>query len=217
MMTKPTAKLYLLTNDDEFDLLYQKLAVALATGVIGLLQIRRKKVLAQIDGQKKLESEARQIINLAKQYQVPVLINDDIDLAAKLGVGVHLGQSDGSISDAKAKLGSNAIIGRTCHGDVDLVTQAKIEGATYAAMGAVFASATKPKAATISIDALEQGINRGIDICIIGGLTAENISQLSHLAIAYVAVVGDIMELPVSQIAKRCEEWQRALQSFAKT
>lgn len=213
-MTTSIPKLYLLTNDDDFDVLYQKLETALATDVIGLLQIRRKKVLSQIEGQKKLEIEARQIINLAKKYQTPVVINDDIDLAAKLGVGVHLGQSDGSILDAKAKLAPDAIIGRTCHGDIDLVTAAKNAGATYAAMGAVFASTTKPNAATISLDTLEQGCNQDIDICVIGGLSAENITKLSHLPIRYVAVVGDIMDLPVSQIAERCEKWRQALQQF---
>lgn len=214
-MTTSIPQLYLLTSDDDFELLYQKLEAALATGVIGLLQIRRKKVLLQTEGQNRLEAEARQIIALAKKYQTPVVMNDDIDLAAKLGVGVHLGQSDGNVLDAKAKLGSDAIIGRTCHGDLDLVARAKDEGATYAAMGAIFASTTKPNAATIGIDKLQQGCNQSIDICVIGGLSAENISKLSQLAIGYVAVVGDIMDLPVSQIAKRCEEWRKALLHFA--
>lgn len=214
-MTKPTPQLYLLTNDDDFEQLYQKLEVALATGVIGLLQIRRKKLLSQTGGQQKLEVEAQKIINLAKHYRVPVVINDDIDLAQKLGVGVHLGQSDGTIAEARSRLDPNAIIGRTCHGDIDLVIDAKLEGATYAAMGAVFASTTKPNAATVSRDCLEQGCDQGIDICLIGGLTAENIATLAPLPIRYVAVVGDIMALPVSQIAKRCDEWRQALQNFA--
>ena len=94
-------KLYLLTNDDEFALLYQKLEVALATGLIALLQIRRKKILALPDGELTLYQEALQIVGLANSYNVPVVINDDISLAAKLGVGVHLGQQDGDISVAK--------------------------------------------------------------------------------------------------------------------
>ncbi len=85
-------KLYLLTNDDEFKLLYQKLEAALATGLIGLLQIRRKKTLQLVDGASKLYEEAYQIVQLAKTYHVPVVINDDSKLAEKLGVGVHLGQ-----------------------------------------------------------------------------------------------------------------------------
>ena len=204
-------KLYLLTNDDEFALLYQKLEAALATGLIALLQIRRKKILALPNSESLLYQEALQRVSLAKTYNVPVVINDDIALAAKLGVGVHLGQQDGDISVAKQCLATNQIIGRTCHGDVSLIEKAKTDGASYAAMGAVFASTTKPNANTISRQQLIDGCQQGIEICVIGGLTAENIVELSALPISYVAVVGDIMDLPVHQIAARCEEWQQAL------
>lgn len=221
----PVPKLYLLTNDDKFELLYRKLETALATGFIGLLQIRRKQVLAMPNGQAELYNEAIKIVALAKKHNVPVVINDDITLAAKLGVGVHLGQQDGGISDAKQLLAPKQIIGRTCHGDVALVKQAQSEGANYAAMGAIFASTTKPNAETVSrqqlIDGCEQTINKksvgkknsdkNIDICVIGGLTAENIGQLAGLPIAYIAVVGDIMDLPIDSIAERCQQWQHAL------
>ncbi len=204
-------KLYLLTNDDEFSLLYQKLEAALATGLIALLQIRRKRILALPNAKSTLYQEALQIVSLAKTYNVAIVINDDIKLAAKLGVGVHLGQQDGDISVAKQCLAANQIIGRTCHGDISLIEKAKNDGASYAAMGAVFASTTKPNANTISRHQLVEGCQQGINICVIGGLTAENITELSDLPISYVAVVGDIMDLHVNQIAARCEKWQQAL------
>ena len=207
-------KLYLLTNDDEFTVLYAKLEAALATGLIGLLQIRRKKTLQLPDGAAELYNEAAQIVRLAKSYHVPVVINDDIELAEKLGVGVHLGQQDGDIDDAKRYLKPEQTIGRTCHSDVDLVKEAKEEGASYAAMGAIFASNTKPNANVISRQKLIDGCEQGVDICVIGGLTAENITELSGLPIAYVAVVGDIMDLPVHQIAARCQQWQQALDTW---
>ncbi len=207
-------KLYLLTNDDEFVVLYAKLEAAFATGLIALLQIRRKKTLQLPDGAAKLYDEALQIVRLAKNYDVPVVINDDITLAEKLGVGVHLGQQDGDINDAKRQLAPKQIIGRTCHGDVDLVKEAKKEGASYAAMGAVFASNTKPDANIISRQEHIDGCQQGIDICVIGGLSAENIVELAGLPIAYVAVVGDIMDLPVQQIAARCQQWQQALDTW---
>ena len=207
-------KLYLLTNDDEFSLLYHKLEAALATGLIALLQIRRKHILALPDGESLLYKEALQIVNLAKTYNVPVLINDNIALAAKLGVGVHLGQQDGDISEATQCLAPNKIIGRTCHGDVALVKAAKNEGARYAAMGAVFASTTKPNAATISRQQLIDGCQQDIKVCVIGGLTAENILELAGLPITYIAIVGDIMDLPVHQIAARCQQWQQVLNKW---
>ena len=207
-------KLYLLTNDDEFSLLYQKLEAALATGLIALLQIRRKQILALPDGESLLYKEALQIVNLAKTYNVPVLINDNIALAEKLGIGVHLGQQDGDLSEATQSLAPNQIIGRTCHGDVTLIKAAKDEGANYAAMGAVFASNTKPNAATILRQQLIEGCQQDIKICVIGGLTAENISELAGLPIAYIAIVGDIMDLPVRQIATRCQQWQQVLNKW---
>lgn len=210
-ITTLAPKLYLLTNDDEFELLYQKLEAALSTGLIALLQIRRKRILSLPNGASKLFDEARQITELAKIHNVPVVINDDIQLAAKLGVGVHLGQEDGDIREAKQCLLSNQIIGRTCHGDVALVKEAQNDGASYAAMGAVFASTTKPDADVISRRELVDGCQQGIELCVIGGLTAENVIKLAGLPIAYVAVVGDIMDLPEHQIAERCEQWQQAL------
>ena len=207
-------KLYLLTNDDEFTILYRKLDAALATGLIGLLQVRRKKTLQLVDGASKLYEEACQIVQLAKTYRVQVVINDDSKLAKKLGVGVHLGQQDGDINDAKTVLVPSEIIGRTCHGNIELVKEAKRAGASYAAMGAVFASMTKPNANVISRQQLIEGCQQGIDICVIGGLTAENISELTGLPIKYVAVVGDIMDLPVDQIAERCHQWQQALNKW---
>lgn len=211
----PSPKLYLLTNDDAFALLYRKLETALATGFISLLQIRRKQILSLPDGEARLYEEARQITELAKAYNVPVVINDNIKLAAKLGVGVHLGQEDGEVKDAKQSLLSDQIIGRTCHGNVELVKEAQDAGASYAAMGAVFASTTKPNADVISRQQLMDGCQQGIALCVIGGLTAENIKELIGIPITYVAVVGDIMDLPEQKIAKRCLQWQQALNEWS--
>lgn len=207
-------KLYLLTNDDEFELLYQKLEAALATGLVGLLQVRRKQVLQLPNGKLRLYEEASKIVDLARAHNVPVVINDDIELAAALGVGVHLGQQDGNIDDAKRRLAPNQVIGRTCHGDVALVKEAQNDGATYAAMGAIFTSTTKPNANIISRQHLTDGCQEDIKICVIGGLTAENVSELTGLPITYVAVVGDVMDLSVAQIANRCQQWQQAFSNW---
>jgi thiamine-phosphate pyrophosphorylase len=178
--------------------------------LIALLQIRRKQTLARPDGELKLYEEASKIVALAKAHNVAVVINDNIGLAATLGVGVHLGQGDGTIREAKQRLAPNQIIGRTCHGQVSLVKKARDAGASYAAMGAIFASTTKPNADTIARQQLIDGCEQDIDMCVIGGLTAENVSELIGLPIRYVAVVGDIMDLPVAQVAERCQQWQQA-------
>lgn len=211
LLSQLAPKLYLLTNDDDFELLYRKLEAALATGYIALLQIRRKQTIALSGGAATLHKEAQKLVDLAKTYQVPVVINDDIKLAATLGVGVHLGQQDGHVNDAKQQLLPDQTVGRTCHGKVEWVRQAKDDGATYAAMGAVFASTTKPDATIVTRQQLDEGCQQDIALCVIGGLTAENVVELAGLPITYIAVVGDIMDLPVDKIAARCEQWQQAL------
>jgi len=145
------------------------------------LQIRRKKTLQSANGKAELYEEARQIVSLARAYNVDTVMNDDIVLAKELGIGVHLGQQDGEINNAKTALAPSEIIGRTCHGDVALIKQAKEDGASYAAMGAVFASNTKPNANVISRQQLIEGCQQGIDICVIGGLTAENSWRVCQL------------------------------------
>ena len=75
-----------------------------------------------------------------------MIVNDDAELAARLGVGLHLGQTDGSLSAARALLGRQAIIGATCHAQLELAEQAVAEGASYVAFGRFFNSSTKPGA-----------------------------------------------------------------------
>ena len=207
--------LYLLTNDDDFEVLYQKLELALSTGVVSLLQIRRKQVLNQVDGRDTLYKESQKIIELAQRYAVAVVMNDDVELAQQLGIGVHLGQGDGSVMQARQALGCQALIGRTCHQSIELIQAAKQEGASYAAMGAVFTSNTKPDAKVVSQDQLSQGCNQDIDICVIGGITAENAQTLKGLDIQYIAVVGDILNYSLSQIEQRCQSWQKVLQGWS--
>lgn len=81
-------------------------------------------------------------------------------------------------------------------------------------MGAVFTSMTKPNADIVSHEQIVSGCQKGIDMCVIGGLTAENVSNLAGLPIKYVAVVGDIMDLPIPEIANRCREWQQAFSEW---
>ena len=204
-------QLYLLTNDDDFSLLYQKLEIAFDSGIIALLQIRRKQLLKQPQGVNKLYQESEKLLALAERFGISVIMNDDIEMANNLGIGVHLGQSDGSVIEARKRLGSQAIIGSTCHQSVDLVKQAKLEGASYAAMGAVFVSSTKPQASIVSLEALKEGCDQNIDICVIGGITSQNVNQLAGLPIRYVAVVGDILNYPIAQVDSRTLAWQQAL------
>ncbi|ENW02590.1 thiamine phosphate synthase [Acinetobacter beijerinckii] len=195
--------LYLITNDDPIQLLLEKLEVALATGQIAILQYRRKKV-------EKLDqpTEVEQIKALSEKYQTPLLINDDLALAEQFGLGVHLGQSDGEITEAIARLPQGVIIGRTCLNSLELAEKAISEGATYVAFGAVYATSTKPEAGNVGIDVINQAKQKFVvPICAIGGLTVENSQVVIEAGASLCAVISDILGKSTAEIPARVEAW----------
>ena len=203
------AGLYLITNDDPLLLLLAKLDAALSTGVVALLQYRRKHVPAA-----ERAAEAAQILTLCQRHAVPLIINDDVALAERLGCGVHLGQSDGSLIEARQRLGQAAMIGRTCHDSLDFARQAVADGASYVAFGAVYPSATKPHAQLLSLATLHHAKQQlNLPICVIGGLTAENIQPCVDLAVDLYAVASDVLGLPLDEVVGRVRTWQHALSS----
>jgi len=86
-------------------------------------------------------AEAEELLDLCRQYSVPLIINDDITLAVKTGAaGVHLGKTDSTIAEARQRLGYKAMIGCSCYNDLDRAQQAAMSGADYIAFGAFFSS-----------------------------------------------------------------------------
>lgn len=211
-----TPKLYLLTNHDPLPVLLEKLNNCLATGIIAQLQIRRKNTPIHT-----LPFEIEKILTLADRYGVPVIINDSIVLAKQFGVGVHLGQGDGDIVMARQQLG-NTIIGRTCHTSLDFVKQAIQDKADYAAIGAVFASTTKPNALPLCLSSDElqllEKLNNKIALCVIGGITVDNVLTLRQILpnifLHWIAFSDDILGKPLSDIASHCQKWQQTLADF---
>lgn len=202
--------LYLITNDDPLNVLLEKLHAALATGQIAILQYRRKKI-----SQAEQPAEVEQIKALCEQYHVPFVINDDLALAEQYGLGVHLGQDDGEIADAVARLPQGVIIGRTCLNSLALAEKAIAEGATYVAFGAVYATATKPEAGNVGIEVIAQAKQKfALPICAIGGLTVENSALVISKGADLCAVISDILALNVADIPSRVHAWA---QLFAKT
>lgn len=197
--------LYLITNDDEFAILYNKLERALSTGKIALLQYRRK----QIQLSQQLE-EIPRIAKLCANYKVPLIINDNMQLAYQFNAGVHLGQDDGSIRQARKLLGDYAIIGRTCMDGIDLAEQAFTEGADYVAFGAIYSSTSKQtQAKNIGVNIIQRCKQQfpDIPICAIGGLTVENSSVVINAGADMCAVISDVLALDVDDVAKRVEAW----------
>lgn len=124
----------------------------------------------------------------------PVLINDDVELALDSGAaGVHLGQSDASLKQARQRLGREAIIGITCHASLDLARRALANGADYVSFGRFFASKTKPGAPGVDSSILEQARQAGLaPLVAIGGITLDNGAELVAAGADYLAVSGAI-------------------------
>ena len=197
--------LYLITNDDPIQLLLEKLQLALATGHIAILQYRRKKI-AKAD--QPLEVEQMKI--LCEKYQVPFVINDDLSLAEQFGLGVHLGQSDGEITDAIQRLPQGVIIGRTCLNSLELAEKAIAEGASYVAFGAIYATSTKPEAGNVGIEVIQQARQKfDVPICAIGGLTVENSQTVIDAGASLCAVISDILGRTTAEIPARVDAWAK--------
>lgn len=113
--------------------------------------------------------------SICAQFAAPLIINDDVQLAATVGAsGVHLGEEDLAIETARAVLGNEALIGVSCYNALDRAEAAAAEGADYLAFGSVFPSATKPNARRCPLELVSGAHELGLPVVAIGGITAEN-------------------------------------------
>ena len=128
---------------------------------------------------------------LSQQYGAGLIINDDVALAQAVGAnGVHLGQEDGSVADARALLGPAAIIGVTCHDRLDLAHNAAQAGANYVAFGAFFPSNSKSQAPLAALSLLSQArAELDLPLCAIGGIRADNAAELKTAGADLLAVI----------------------------
>jgi thiamine-phosphate pyrophosphorylase len=147
---------------------------------------------------------ARELVKLCHQHDVPLIINDDIELAARVGAdGVHIGKEDGAIAQARKLLGEDAIIGVSCYDFVEQALDAQGQGATYVAFGRFFASSTKPLAAPAQIKKLRQAkFLLDIPIVAIGGILPENGAQLLAAGAGLLAVIGGLFDGQPEQSAR---------------
>lgn len=159
--------------------------------------IRGGVVLVQYRDKQATETErlvrARDLVSVCANHQVPLLINDDAALAKRVGAaGAHLGQEDGNIAEARALLGPDAILGKTCHASLELAQAAREAGADYLAFGRFFPSMTKPGAPAATPDILQQAQPLGLPLSAIGGISLENASLLIAKGADLLAVIGGL-------------------------
>ena len=179
--------------------LYEQAKLALKGGAT-CLQIREKHL-----GDKDFLDEALQFKDLCKEYGVPLIINDNIDVAIKCGAdGVHIGQHDINAKTAKKLIGKNMILGVSAQTPAQAI-QAQNDGADYIGAGAVFATSTKPDADFVSRETLKQ-ICQSITIPVvaIGGICKENIMELKGTGIKGIALVSAIFA--ADDIENECRE-----------
>ena len=178
--------------------LHQQVEQALLGGAT-FIQLREK----QLDDESFLR-EAVDIQALCRQYHVPFVINDNVDIALRMNAdGVHVGQSDMEAGDVRALLGPDKILGVSAK-TVEQAVLAQQQGADYLGVGAMFPTDSKSDASVIPMEVLRdicQAVT--IPVVAIGGINARNIGQLAGSGIAGVAVISAIFAADDIQAATR--------------
>ena len=149
-------------------------------------------------------AEARSIKEIAGRFSVPFVIDDNIGVALAADAdGVHIGQSDGSVADARARIGKNKILGVSAQ-TVEQALRAEKEGADYLGVGAVFSTSTKSDADDVPYEMLRAICEAvRIPVVAIGGINEKNILRLRGSGIAGVAVISAIFASPDVSAATR--------------
>ncbi len=197
-MKLPTRGLYAITQCENktSDTIIGEVAAAIRGGAV-LVQYRDKN---PADGL----SLAKELVNTCHQHNVPLLINDNVELAVRVGAdGVHLGKDDGDIAEARKRLGPDAIIGVSCYDKIEKAIVAQSQGASYAAFGRFFPSSSKPLAAPAKIATLQKARQSlTIPIVAIGGILPDNGGQLLAAGADLLAVIGGLFDSQPEQSAK---------------
>jgi thiamine-phosphate pyrophosphorylase len=166
----------------------EHVSLAIDGGAV-LIQYREKHRSAEQRGR-----EARALATLCHERDIPLIINDDIELAAACGAaGVHLGREDAPVTQARRRLGRQAIIGVSCYNRLERARAAVGTGASYVAFGRFFPSNTKPEA-ELALPALLAQARREITLPIvaIGGITSENGAELIRAGADLLAVIQGV-------------------------
>lgn len=192
--------LYPITPDTaDTDALLRKVEQALKAGV-AMLQYRNKSI-----SKDKRLLQAKELAVLARGYGVPLIVNDDVDIALAVAAnGAHLGKDDGELAAARARL-AGKILGVSCYDSPENARAAVRAGADYVAFGSVFPSPTKPGAKRAPLSLF--GHDLGVPLCAIGGITLENAPALIAAGASLLAVITDLFDAP--DIGARASQYRR--------
>ena len=193
--------LYVITEDRALGAEEARVAVhAALRGGASLVQYRDKS-----DDRQCRLATATALQTLCAHFQVPLLINDDVDLACAVGAdGVHLGRDDMAIEYARARLPAGSLIGVSCYNRFDLAQRAAAGGADYVAFGSFFASPTKPQAVAATPDLLRRARTElSVPTVAIGGISPENGAALVRAGADMLAVISAVFAAPDIAAAAR--------------
>ena len=190
-MNRDALRLYLVTNryQDSVEIFLEKVETACRSGVT-IVQLREKNITTN-----QYYQLAKQVKEITDAYQVPLIIDDRLDVCLAVdAAGLHIGDDELPVSVARQVLGPEKILGVTAK-TVKRGLEAEEGGANYLGTGAIFPTTTKENAPITLISTLKTICQRvAIPVVAIGGLTSENIDQLTGTGIAGVAVVRDLMQ-----------------------
>lgn len=190
--------LYAITDGPREDLLV--VVRAALEGGATLLQYRDKTR----DDQRRLH-EACALVAPCREFGVPLIVNDDMELARASGAaGVHLGEDDAGIAEARAMLGSNAIIGVSCYDSLQRARDAASAGADYLAFGAFFPTSTKTVMRHATPSLLRESRELGLPRVAIGGITPENGGPLIAAGADFLAAISGVFGAADVRAAARC-------------
>ena len=190
-MNREALRLYLVTNryQDSLENFLKKVETTCRSGVT-IIQLREKNLTTN-----QYYQLAKQVKEITDAYQVPLIIDDRLDICLAVdAAGLHIGDDELPVSVARKVLGPEKILGVTAK-TVKRALEAETSGADYLGTGAIFPTTTKENAPITLISTLKTICQTvAIPVVAIGGLTSENIDQLSGTGIAGVAVVRDLMQ-----------------------
>lgn len=143
-----------------------------------------------------LREQAGLLLQLCREYTIPLIINDYLDLTIEIGAdGLHVGQHDAAIAKARNQLGDNKIIGASCYNNLGLSLQAEKEGADYVAFGAFFPSLTKPNTVSVTMNFIAEAKNKiTAPIVGIGGIRLTNAKKVIQSGCVAIAVCNDLFQ-----------------------
>ena len=199
MNANPTARprgLYLITPDErDTSRLLERVGEVI--GQATWLQYRNKGADARLRA-----AQATALRALCREAGVPLIINDDPQLAGACGAdGVHLGEDDGDVSAARELLGADAIIGASCYDDIGRAARMAAAGADYLAFGGFFPSSSKATTRRATPSLLGDAAALGKPLVAIGGITADNAPELVSAGADLLAVIGGVFDAPDPAVA----------------